>query len=411
MRTGPWSQKSFRLYFFGQGASAVGDRIVTVALTFAVLGIGSVKDLGLVLAAQSVPLVLFILIGGVWADRLPRRLVMLVSDFVRALAQGATAVLLITGSAHIWQLVILQALYGAAEAFFIPASQALLPEIVGSDDLQRANALIAISQNVANIGGPAVAGVLVATLGSGWGLAIDAATFLASAASLSLMRVQRTVPAPRSGALSELREGWRAVRSRTWLWASILEFMVSNAVVFSPYMVLGPEVARRHLGGAAAWAAISSAAGIGAVIGGTFGLRWRPRFPLRAMFVTSVIGTTPMLILLGAAAPLAALLAASILSGMSISFFNLVWFTVVQQRISAEELSRVVSWDALGSYVINPIGFAAVGPIAIALGIGTTLYGGAALGLLATLIVLSVPSVRNLGDAAAEGEGEAEAIT
>jgi len=397
MRGGAWGQRSFRLFFFGQGISAVGDRIVSVALAFAVLDLtGSVGDLGLVLAAQTVPLVLFLLLGGVWSDRLSRRAVMLTSDLVRAGAQGASALLLVSGDAHVWQLVVLQAVYGAAEAFFKPAAQALLPETVAAADLQQANALIAVSANIANVGGPALAGVLVATLGAGWGLAIDAGSFLASAAYLSLMRVQAVMPAARTGTLSELRAGWRAFRSRTWLWVSALEFMAANALSFSPYLVLGPEVARTSLGGAGAWAAISTASGIGAVLGGTVGLRWRPRYPLRAMFVTSLIGTSPLLVLLAAVAPLPALLAAAVLSGMSISFFNLVWFAVVQRRIPGEELSRVSSWDALGSCAITPIGLAAAGPVGIALGISTTLYAAAALGALGTAAVLAVPSVRNL---------------
>ena len=370
MRGGAWGQRSFRLFFFGQGISAVGDRIVSVALAFAVLDLtGSVRDLGLVLAAQTVPLVLFLLMGGVWSDRLSRRAVMLTSDLVRAGAQGASALLLVSGKAQVWQLVVLQAIYGSAEAFFKPAAQALLPETVAAADLQQANALIAVSGNIANVGGPALAGVLVATLGAGWGLAIDAGSFLASAAYLSLMRVQAVIPAPRTGTLSELRSGWRAFRSRTWLWVSALEFMASNALAFSPYLVLGPEIARTSLGGPGAWAAISTASGIGAVLGGTLGLRWNPRYPLRAMFVTSLIGTSPLLVLLAAVAPLPALLGAAVISGMSISFFNLVWFAVVQRRIPGEELSRVSSWDALGSYAITPIGLAAAGPIGIALGI------------------------------------------
>jgi MFS family permease len=399
MRGGAWEQRSFRLFFFGQGISAIGDRIVSVALAFAVLDLtGSVKDLGLVLAAQTVPLVLFLLMGGVWSDRLPRRAVMLTSDLVRAGAQGASALLLVTGNAHVWQLVVLQAIYGAAEAFFIPAAQALLPETVAVADLQQANALIAVSGNIANVGGPALAGVLVATLGAGWGLAIDAGSFLASAAYLSLMRVQAVIPAARTGTISELRAGWRAFRSRTWLWVSALEFMGANAFAFDPYLVLGPEIARTSLGGAGAWAAIGTASGVGAILGGTLGLRWKPRYPLRTMFLTSLLGTSPLLVLLAAVAPLPALLAAAVLSGMTISFFNLVWFAVVQRRIPGEELSRVSSWDALGSYAITPLGLAAAGPVGVALGFSTTLYAAAALGALGTAAVLAVPSVRNLKD-------------
>lgn len=397
MREGAWRRRSFRFYFFGQGISAVGDRVVTVALPFAVLGLtGSVSDLGIVLAAQTVPMVLFVLLGGVWADRLARRSVMLTSDVVRAAAQGASAALLVSGNAQLGELIVLQAIYGTAEAFFVPAAQALLPETVDGADLQQANSLIAVSTNIAQVGGPAVGGVLVATLGPGWGLAIDAGSFLASAGCLSLMRVDATVPSVRTGTLSELRAGWRAFRSRSWLWTSVLEFMGANAISFSPYLVLGPEIARVSLGGPGAWAAITASSGLGAVLGGTSGLRWSPRFPLRAMFVVSVLGTTPLLVLLAAPAPLAALLVAAVISGMSITFFNLVWFTVVQRKIPGEELSRVVSWDALGSYVASPIGLAAAGPIGAAIGASATLYGAAGLGALGSLAVLGVPSVRNL---------------
>jgi MFS family permease len=409
MRTGAWGRRSFRLLFFGQGISAIGDGIVTVALPFAVLGLtGSVKDLGLILAAQSVPLVLFVLLGGVWADRLSRRFVMLSSDLVRAVAQGGSAVLVLTGDSHIWQLAALQAAYGIAKAFFVPAEQALLPETVAAADLQQANSLIAMSSNAASIGGPAAAGVLVATLGAGWGLAIDAASFLASAAFLAPMRVDAIAPAPRTNTFHELREGWRAFRSRAWLWVSVLEFMVANAITSSPYLVLGPEVARSSLGGAGAWAAIGATSGAGAVLGGTAGLRWQPAFPLRAMFLGSIVGTTPLLVLLGVAAPLPLLLAAAVLWGMSISFFNLVWFTVVQRKIPGPELSRVISWDALGSYVAAPIGLALVGPIGVSLGIPATFYGAAVLGVLASAAVLAVPSVRNLTYGADEASSTAD---
>jgi predicted MFS family arabinose efflux permease len=400
MRGRAWSQQRFRLFFFGQGISAVGDRITSVALAFAVLDLtGSVKDLGIVLAAQTVPLVLFLLPGGVWSDRVSRRALMLASDLVRAGAQGASAALLVTGTAHVWQLVVLQAVYGTAAALFGPASQALLPQTVASADLQQANALMAISANVANVGGPAVAGVLVATIGPGWGLAFDAGTFVASAAFLALMRVQVVTPAAaRTSTLSELRVGWRSFSSRTWLWSSVAILMGANAVGQS-VSVLGPEVARLSLGGPAAWAAISTARGIGAVLGGAVGLRWHPRFPLRAVFAVSLLGSPALLVLLAAAAPLAALLAAAIVSGIALTLFNLIWFTVVQRAIPPGELSRVSSWDALFSFAANPVGLAAAGPIAIAVGISTTLYGTAAVFVLASVAALAVPSIRNLSAA------------
>jgi MFS family permease len=222
VRRGALRHANFRLLFLGQAISSLGDRLVPVALAFAVLDLtGSVTDLGLVAAAQTVPLIAFVLLGGVWADRLPRQRVMLASDAVRAVAQGVSALLLLQGQAHVWQLAALQAVYGGAEAFFGPASTAVVPQTIESGDLQQANALMALSGNVAAVLGPAFAGVIVATIGAGWGLAIDAGTFVASAIFLALMRVKPVILASRASTLAELRAGWQAFRSRTWLWVTV----------------------------------------------------------------------------------------------------------------------------------------------------------------------------------------------
>ncbi|HZL54819.1 MAG TPA: MFS transporter, partial [Solirubrobacteraceae bacterium] len=265
MRLGPLRNAQFRLLFAGRAISSLGDRVVPLALSFAVLDLtGSVTDLGIVFAAQTLPLVLFVLLGGVWADRLPRQFVMLASDGVRALAQGLSAVLLLSGSAHIWELAVLQAVYGAAEAFFGPASVAIVPQTVDERDLQPANALLGLSGNLADVLGPALAGVIVATAGPGWGLATDAATFVASAAFLALMRPRALAAASEFAAgstLAQLRAGWHAFRSRTWLWVTVVFFTVFLAFVYSPLQVLGPQVAKVSLGGPGAWAAISVALG------------------------------------------------------------------------------------------------------------------------------------------------------
>jgi MFS family permease len=387
---------AFRLLFAGQAISALGDRLVPVSLAFAVLdATGSVTDLGIVLGAQTVALVLFVLFGGVWADRLPRQRVMLGSDAVRCLAQGASAALLLSGSAHVWQLAGLQALYGAAEGFFGPAATALVPQTVAADDLQQANALLGLSANAAAILGPALAGVVVATLGPGWALAGDAATFLVSAVLLGLMRVEPLLAVARVSALSELRAGWRAFRSRTWLWVTVLYFTLFLALAYSPLQVLGPQVARSSLGGAGAWAAISTALGVGAAAGGVLGLRWRPRHPLRAAFVAFLIAGPALFALLAAHAPLALIIVTALVDGASGTLFNAFWFTALQREVPAAELSRVSSWDYLGSLALQPLGLAASGPVAAAVGVSSTLYGAGALFLALLLAVLAVPAVRN----------------
>ena len=398
MRKGPLRERSFRLLFAGRAISSFGDRLVPVALAFAVLSLGTATDLGIVLAAQSVPLVLLVLLGGVWADRLPRQLVMLTADVVRFAAQGLSAALILGGHAQIWQLAILQAFYGAAEGFFIPAANGLVPQVVAGEDLQQANALMGLSENATSILGPAVAGVIVVGIGAGWGLAVDAATFILSAAFLAGLRIERPVAAARArttSMLSELRAGWHAFSSRRWLLITVGYFTIAFLFCFSALKVLGPDVALKSLGGAGAWAAISAVTGVGAVLGGVLSLRWTPRYPLRAGFVTTLLGGPMLLLLLAALAPLWLVLIAALIEGVAGTLFNAMWFTAMQQGVPAEEISRVTSWDAVGSYALQPIGLAIAGPIAAAVGLSTALYGAGAIFMLITIAVLAVPSVRN----------------
>src|SRR5439155_21914702 len=233
----PWgalSEREFRLLFVGQLTSAFGDRLVPIALAFAVLDLtGSAADLGYVRAGQTVPMLLLVALGGVWGDRLPRQLVMLGSDVLRCGSQGLVAALLLTGHAQIWELVALNAVYGAADAFFTPAMVGLIPATVRPDRLQQANALMRLSYSSVGIVGPAVGGALVSFGSPGTALAVDAATFAVSACSLAALRLPRKVrETARASTLSELREGWNEVRSRTWLWVMIVYFGVFNIAAF-----------------------------------------------------------------------------------------------------------------------------------------------------------------------------------
>ena len=401
MRPTPFSYPAFRRLFAAQSISALGDRLVPVALAFAVLDLtGSVTDLGIVLAAQTIPLVVFVLIGGVWSDRLPRRRVMLGSDAVRTVAQGVSAGLLLSGDARVWELAVLQAVYGAAEAFFGPAATAVVPQTVDLEDLQPANALMGLSLNVAGVLGPAGAGVIVGTIGPGWGLAVDAATFVGSALCLAGMRLAPTAGlAPRQTMITELRAGWRAFRSRAWLWITVLFFTLYVGFCFAPLEVLGPQVARLSLGGPGAWAAISVALGVGALAGGVVGLRLRPRHPLRFAFGIFLVSTPALIGLIAAHAALALILLAALIDGCAATLFNVFWFTAMHSDVPAAELSRVSSWDYLGSLAMQPVGALVAGPVAVAIGISTTLYLAAGLAMVLFAVVLAVPAVRNFSPA------------
>jgi MFS family permease len=400
------AQRAFRLLFAAQSISALGDRLVPVALAFAVLNLtGSATDLGVVLAAQTIPLVLFVLVGGVWADRLPRRLVMATSDLVRAGSQGLCAVLLLTGSAHLWELAALQAVYGTARAFFDPAALSVVPQTVDAGQLQRANSLIALTGNISAVAGPAVAGVIVAAAEPGWGLAFDAVTFVASAACVRAMPPVIVEVRARATLLHELRHGWGAFRARRWLWVTVACFTLYMGFAWAPWQVLGPEIARLSLGGPGAWAAIAVALGAGSVAGGVIALRARPRHPFRLSFAIFAVVTPTLFALVAGHAPLAVILPVAVIDGSSGTMFNTFWFTAVQSDVPAAELARVLSWDYFGSVAILPLGQALSGPVAAAIGPSTTLYAAAVLSALLFGLGLCVSAVRNFSPPAVAPAG------
>jgi MFS family permease len=388
--------RNFRLLWIGRTTSELGTALVPVALAFAVLDLtGSASALGLVLAVSFAGRVVCLLGGGVVADRLPRRHVMVAADLVRACTQTAVAALLLTGTARLWHLLVLFALYGAGDAFFAPASTRLVGETAPVDRLQQANALLSGSRSTAIVAGPALAGVLVGTVGPGAAFAVDAATFAVSTAALLLLRLApETTSPPGGGALAELRHGWREVTGRPWVWASIVYFAVSNLAI-APLFVLGPLIAKESLGGPGDWSAILTCAGVGSLVGDAAALRLRPR---RAL--------TPGYLALGAWALAPALLArpfptpviavAAAMGTGALSFSNAAWLTTLQERIPREYLARVSSYDWLGSRLFQPIGYACAGPAGALFGLPATLLAGAVLQASASVAVALLPGVRKL---------------
>lgn len=387
--------REFRLLFAGQAVSVLGDRMVAVALAFAVLEIGgSVSDVGLVLAAGTFPLVATVLVGGVVADRASRRALMVAADLVRVVSQGAMAALLIAGVAEVWMLALLAAVAGAATGFFGPASTGLLPEIVLAEHLQPANALRTGAVSTGEILGPIVAGVLVAAAGAGWAIAVDAVTFAVSAACLIALRVPPAAPAQRSSFLADLREGWVAFRSRRWVWTFVAYFAMVN-LLWGSWGALGPIVADRDLGGAAAWGTILTAMGVGALIGSLIAVRVKPRRPLLLAALTDSLFALP-LAFLAVAPPVPLIACGALLAGAGMALTISIWESTLQRHIPDESLSRVSSYDWVGSLAFYPLGLAIWGPIAAAIGIGVSLWLSFGLAAAMTLALLSVPDIRNL---------------
>src|SRR5215211_364359 len=381
---GALEEPEFRRLFFARAFSQLGDGLLPVAHSFAILQVdSSPSSIGFVLAARSVPMILFLLVGGVWADRLDRRRLMLATDLLRAGTQAVLAFLLLTGRAELWHLLALAFLYGVGAAFFYPASTGLLPQLVSSGRLQEANALLTLTESGFQVLGPVLAGVIVAVANPGWAIAVDRLTLPAAAARAQL------------GFLTELREGWREFRSRTWLWVDGLYSALANALTLAPLFALGPVVAQRELGGASAWATIVTFAGVGALAGGALAIRVKPERPLRAgVAALSLLAGPPAL--LAIPADTVAIGVAAFFAALGLSFFNTVFITTMQEYVPPDSLSRVSSIDWLLSIGFQPIGYALAGPLAENVGVSTTLAAAATWLILSTATVLAIPSVRNL---------------
>jgi predicted MFS family arabinose efflux permease len=397
-------RRDFRLLFYSQAISTIGDFFVPIALSFAVLELtGSASDLGLVLFARILGQVLLFLVGGVWGDRMPRQHVMVASHAVRFFSQGFLGILLVSGHAQIWQLVALQLVHGAATGVFRPAASGITPQLVADEQLQAANGLMYATISIGGIVGPAIGGLLVVTVGAGWALIGDAITFAIGAALLVQIRPLGFVPAPRETFWQDLAGGWREVKSRTWLWASIVDFAAFQMIYLATIMVLGPVVAKQSLGGAGAWAAILVAFSIGTLLGNAWAMRLRPRRPL--VFAWSIIlFSGPSLVLLAFAAPAWSIALTEVASGLSIGVAGTLWETTLQRNVPKEALSRVSAYDWMGSTALRPLGLAIVGPIASVVGLKQTLLAAFVLTMISSATLLAIPDMwRITADAPAAG--------
>ena len=394
-------EAQFARLFVGQSLSVLGDRVSFVAVPFAVLSVGgSAFDVGLVTAAALLPMLLFTLVGGVWADRFRRHRMMLASDVVRFATQSAAAALLLTGVAEVPHLVLLMVVFGTADAFFMPASTGLLPLVVPAGRLREANALRGFVQSSGLVVGPAVAGALVALAGPGGALALDALTFAASAVCLAGLTPRGPAggrePATGGGAfLAELRAGWTEVRSRTWVWSGMAAMAVYHVVVLPSVFVLGPVLADREWGGAASWSVVVAAFGVGSVVGNVCVYRLRLAHPMAVAAAALVVASTQAVII-GSGGSVVVIAVLEAVTGVAVSLFFVLWETALQTHVPESSLSRVSSYDHMVSAGLMPLGLVLAGPVSDALGVRPTLWAMTAVAVPAALALLCVPAVRAL---------------
>lgn len=400
-------ERSFARYLAAVSVSTLGSGMAMVALAFAVLEFGTATDLGIVLLAREIPIVALLLLGGVFADRLPRKRILVGSDLVKGTAQLATAFLLFSGSADVWTVALLQAVFGVAGAFSRPATIGLVKEAVSNEQLQEANALVHLSSSVLSIAGPAIGAVIVASGSPAWAIAIDSLTFFASATLTASMRVASSVRLASASVLHDLRDGWREFIQRSWAVAMVVSFGLFQLTYFPALFVLGPVVAKDRLGGAAAWGTVLAVESAGAIVGGMFALRLRVRRPL----VASQLFVLPAGLLLAALAvplPLIAIAIVTFVGGIGFALGGTLWFTALQRNVPDHALSRISSFDWFGSVALNPIGYALIGPIAATIGTPVTLIVAAVANIAVCISVVLVPSVRGIGMSAPVSVAAAE---
>ncbi|WP_299536939.1 MFS transporter [uncultured Streptomyces sp.] len=392
-----WAGRNYTLLTAAAITTSLGSNGALIASAFAVLEAGGdAGDVGLVAAARTLPLVLFLLIGGAVADRLPRHRVMVAANTLNCLSQAAFAWVVLTGDAQLWQMMLFTALCGTGQAFFNPAAEGMLMSSVGPEQAGRAFALFRMAMHGAAIGGAALGGVMVAAMSPGWVLAVDAAAFAVAGALRAFLDVSH-IPAREGsgGLLSDMREGWKEFVGRTWLWAIVLQFSVVVAVVGAAESVYGPLVARDELGGARPWGIALAAFGVGTLGGAFLMMRWKPR----RLLLAGTLCVFPLALPSAALAvplPVTGLCAVMFVSGIAIEVFGVAWMTAMHQEIPEEKLSRVSSFDWFGSVAMVPLATAVAGPVESLVGRSSALWGCSALVVLVTALVLLVPDVRNL---------------
>jgi MFS family permease len=387
---------NFARLFSARFVSAFGTAMAPIAMAFGVLEqTGSPKLVGWVIASQTAAQVAMQLFGGAIGDRFSRRRVMIVGDLIAAASQASMALLLLTRDAPVPLLMVLMAANGVAFALHFPAAVGIVPQVVERERLQPANALLSLAQSTAFGLGGATAGVIVAVASAGWAIALDSLTFIASALLIHGLRLRPQVRAASTHLLAELLEGWREFIAHRWLWAIVAQFSLVMAAWNGGLLVIGPVVAERSMGGAAAWGWVTGSLGLGLVTGGVIGMRVAVRHPMRVGTLCVLTFALPLALLVEPS-PVYAVAMGAYVAGIGAELFSVLWNTTLHMHVAPEALSRVSAYDVLGSIALAPLGVAFAGPLVEGLGMHSTLGIGIGLIVVPTLIVLCVPEVWSL---------------
>ena len=399
----PLKLRDFSLLWAGMTISMLGDGVYFVAIAWQVLRISnSPAALSAVGVAWTAPQVVFLLVGGVISDRVDRRAVMFMADVVRIAALGGLGALSLSGSLELWHVIALVAVYGAGEAFFMPAFGAIVPEIVPKDLLVQANSLDQFVRPVAfRLLGPALGGLMVATWGPGRAFLLDAATFAVSAACILLMRARPRAPGRDGSSLASLKaevvEGFGFVRSQRWLWGTLAASAIAQLCFAGPLQVLVPVVVKDNIGGGAgAYGLILAVGGVGSILASlAIGQQGLPKREVTFMYLNWTVGTFVIAYYAVSVDVWQAMLA-SLAIGATFTTGLIVWGTLMHRLVPTELMGRVSSLDWLVSISLTPVSFALAGPLALAIGTEATLAGAGVLGGLSVLAFMFLPGLRDI---------------
>lgn len=396
-RLAPLRHRSFRRLFLSQLVSSVGDSFNLVALPFVVLSTGhSIAAVGTVFAARSFTQVLFTALGGIVADRLTLIPIMQVTDWIRATTQVVAGLLVLTGQATIWELAALFAVYGAASAFFFPASRAVLPTVIELDLMQPANALSSVMFSLSGLVGPLLAGALLIVVSPAFALLVDSASFVLSGLLITGLGVRREASTRSASLREDARLGLEVVRRTRWLLVGLVHAAVFQVLVIGALTVLGPALALDQYDGARSWAVLLAATGAGGLLGGALAYRGLPSRPLLVVYSVLLATVGPVFIAMGVRAPFFLVLVLMALYGGGLTMADTIWHTTLQSFVPRHALGRVAALDVMVSTALRPVGLALIGPLGLWLGLRPTLVGVGITVSLVTAVVLASRAVRTM---------------
>ncbi len=388
---------AFMVLLAARTISMLGMAFAPVALAFGILALpgADAGTLSIVLAAQAIPLVVFMLVGGVIADRYPRALVLRWGQALTALAWASIGLMLLLGHTPLWLLCVAAAVAGMAGATVYPALSGIIPDIVPAHLLQDGNAWLSMGASAARFAGLVASGAVVVWLGGGWAMVVAGSLYLVAAVLSGFLPRGGSLATPEQSPLRQLKDGWGEFRSRQWLFVCVLQWAVMLMVLQASLGVLGPVVAKAELGGAAGWTFILAGEALGAILGVAIAMVWRPRRPIFVATLLTFTAAAPQL-LLGFSAPLWLVVATAFFMGIGFDLFGVLWMTTMQHEVPPESLSRVASYDALGSLMLGPIGLLLAGPAAALFGVHAALIGTGVISIATTVFALAFPEVRRL---------------